>query len=158
NPWVTVETRAAVPLREPLVSGYRITKHVEPLEVAEAGSWHRGDRLRVRLEIEAQSDMGWVVVDDPIPTGASHLGTGLGGDESGAGAAPDDESLSPAFVERSFAGWRGYYDYVPKGRFVASYVIRLNQPGTFELPPTRVVALYAPELFGEAPNPAIEVR
>ena len=66
-PWVTVETRAAVPLRQPLASGYRVTRHVEPLEVAEPGTWHRGDRLRVRLEIEAQSDMGWVVVDDPVP-------------------------------------------------------------------------------------------
>ncbi len=156
RPWVTVEARAALPLREPFASGYRVTKHVEPLEVAEAGTWHRGDRLRVRLEIEAQSDMGWVVLDDPVPTGASHLGTGLGGDS--AAQADASEPVVPAFVERSFESWRGYYAYVPKGRFVATYDIRLNQPGTFELPPTRVEALYAPELFGETPNPPLEVR
>jgi uncharacterized protein YfaS (alpha-2-macroglobulin family) len=124
--------------------------------VAEAGTWHRGDRLRVRLEVEAQSDMGWVVLDDPVPTGASHLGTGLGGDS--AAQADTGESVEPAFVERSFASWRAYYAYVPKGRVVASYDIRLNQPGMFELPPTRVEALYAPELFGETPNPPLEVR
>jgi uncharacterized protein YfaS (alpha-2-macroglobulin family) len=159
RPWVIVESRAAIPLREPLVRGYRVTKHVEPLEVAEPGTWHRGDRLRVRLEIEAQSDMGWVVVDDPVPTGSSYLGTGLGGDRGAASTVPEDtESPEPAFVERSFTSWRGYYEYVPRGRIVAIYELRLNQPGTFELPPTRVEALYAPELFGEAPNPAIEVR
>jgi hypothetical protein len=41
---------------------------------------------------------------------------------------------------------------------VATYAIRLNQPGTFELPSTRVEALYAPELFGETPNAPFEVR
>jgi uncharacterized protein YfaS (alpha-2-macroglobulin family) len=159
SPWVTVEARAAIPLREPLASGYRVTKRIDPVEVAEPGTWHRGDRLRVHLEIEAQSDMGWVVVDDPVPTGASHLGTGLGGDSGATPSAQDaDESPQPAFVERSFASWRGYYDFVPKGRLVATYDIRLNQPGTFELPPTRVEALYAPELFGETPNPPLEVR
>jgi uncharacterized protein YfaS (alpha-2-macroglobulin family) len=159
TPWVTVESRAAVPLREPLESGYRVARHVEPLEVAERGTWHRGDRLRVRLDIDAQSDMGWVVVDDPVPPGSSHLGTGLGNDSQTATGTPDDtDSLSPDFVERSFSGWRGYYSYVPKGRFVVTYAIRLNQPGTFELPPTRVQALYAPELFGETPNEPFEVR
>jgi uncharacterized protein YfaS (alpha-2-macroglobulin family) len=159
RPWVTVEARAAIPLREPLASGYRVTKHIEPLEVAEPGTWHRGDRLRVRLEIDAQSDMGWAVVDDPVPTGASHLGSGLGGDTEAASSVPEgSESPEPAFVERSFASWRAYYAYVPKGRVVASYDIRLNQPGTFELPPTRVEALYAPELFGETPNSPFEVR
>ncbi len=157
-PWVTVEARGAIPLREPFAGGYRITKHVEPLEVAEAGRWHRGDRLRVRLEIEAQSDMGWVVVDDPVPTGASHLGTGLGGDAAGDAAPADPDALEPAFVERSFASWRGYWDWVPAGRFTVTYAIRLNQPGVFELPPTRVEALYAPDLFGESPNPPLEVR
>jgi uncharacterized protein YfaS (alpha-2-macroglobulin family) len=158
-PWVTVEARAAVPLRAPLESGYRVTRHVDPLEVAEPGTWHRGDRLRVRLEIQAQSDMGWVVVDDPVPPGASHLGTGLANDsEAAAGTADDADTLSPDFVERSFSGWRGYYSYVPGGRFVVTYAIRLNQTGTFELPPTRVTALYAPELFGETPNAPFEVR
>ena len=100
--------------------------------------------------------MGWVVVDDPIPAGASHLAAGLASGESPD--ADDLTGLAPTFVERSFASFRAYYDYVPKGRFVVEYVIRLNQPGTFQLPPTRVEALYAPETFGELPNAPLEVR
>ena len=45
---------------------------------------------------------------------------------------------------------------MPKGEFTAEYTVRLNQPGRFELPPTRVEALYAPEI-GELPNAALEV-
>ena len=37
--------------------------------------WSRGDVLRVRLEVDAQSDMTWVVVSDPVPGGATLLGS-----------------------------------------------------------------------------------
>src|SRR5262249_40519024 len=135
---------------------FRITKRVEPIEAAEPGVLHRDDRLRIRLEVEAQSDMGWVVVDDPIPAGASHLASGIG---SRAGTHPDElDRLTPTFVVRTCPAFHAYYDYVPKGRFVVEYVIRLSQPGTFQLPPTRVEALYAPETFGELPNSPLEVR
>jgi len=35
--------------------------------------------------------------------------------------------------------------------------VRLNNPGTFNLPATRVEAMYAPEMFGEIPNVAWNV-
>jgi hypothetical protein len=161
SPWLTVSSRAAIPLAAPLSSGYHITKTVTPLEPRTPGQLSVGDKLRVHLEIDAQSDMTWVVVNDPIPAGASHLGTGLARDsqiDAGTGAAADDDTVTPAFVERRFDGYRGYYDFVPKGRFVAEYILRLNQSGHFELPPTRVEALYAPEMFGEIPNAAVEVQ
>src|SRR5262249_28615812 len=145
RPWAIVSSRAAIPLREPLASGFRITKHVEPIEPAEPGVPHRDARLRARLETDAQPDRGWVVVDDPIPAGASHLASGIASGETAD--AGDLAQLAPAFVERSFASFRAYYDYVPKGRFVVEYVIRLSQPGTFQLPPTPVEALYAPQTF-----------
>ena len=39
-----------------------------------------GRYLRVRLEVEAQADQTWVVVSDPVPAGATILGSGLGRD------------------------------------------------------------------------------
>jgi hypothetical protein len=159
QPWVTVRSRAALPLSSPLSSGYRITKTLTPIEARAAGRWSRGDILRVKLEIDAQSDMTWVVVDDPIPTGAAHLGGGLARDSRIATQGTQDaDILWPAFIERSFSAFRSYYEFVPKGRFVVEYTVRLNQSGTFHLPPTRVEALYAPEMFGELPNEATEVQ
>jgi uncharacterized protein YfaS (alpha-2-macroglobulin family) len=111
----------------------------------------------VRLAVEAQSDMTWVVFDDPLPAGASHLGTGLARDSQIDTAEPAD-TASPDFVERRFDAYRGYFQFLPKGRTSVEYVIRLNQSGHFELPPTRVEALYAPEMFGELPNAAVEVQ
>jgi alpha-2-macroglobulin len=36
--------------------------------------------------------------------------------------------------------------------------VRLNNPGQFLLPATRVEAMYAPEMFGESPNATIAVE
>jgi hypothetical protein len=159
QPWITVQSRAALPLTAPLASGYHIMKTLTPVEARETGRWSRGDIIRVKLEIDAQSDMTWVVINDPIPTGAAHLGGGLARDSQlatqGTQAA---DALWPAFEERAFSAYRSYYEFVPKGRFVAEYTMRLNQSGTFHLPPTRVEALYAPEMFGELPNTSIEVQ
>ena len=38
------------------------------------------------------------------------------------------------------------------------YTVRLNNAGRFALPPSRVEALYAPEMFGAAPNAVVQVR
>ena len=158
KPWLTVQSLAAIPLKAPLAAGYSIARSVSAVEQKDKARWSRGDIVRVRLEIDAQADMTWVVVSDPVPGGATILGSGLGRDsalatrtEKRAGAA------WAAFEERSFEAYRGYYEYLPRGKHVVEYSVRLNNPGKFALPPTRVEAMYAPESFGETPNAAIEV-
>jgi len=64
----------------------------------------------------------------------------------------------PAYVERTFSAYRAYYSYVPRGRFVIDYSLRLNNAGEFSLPVTRIEAMYAPEVFGEAPNGKVVVE
>jgi uncharacterized protein YfaS (alpha-2-macroglobulin family) len=114
----------------------------------------------VRLELEAQSDMTWVVVDDPIPASASVFGTGLGSDSRilAKGEKQGGGWVWPAFQERSFDAFRSYFEYVPKGNWVVEYTVRLNNAGQFVLPPTRVEAMYSPEMFGELPNVPVTVK
>jgi hypothetical protein len=64
----------------------------------------------------------------------------------------------PAFEERSFEAYRAYYRYVPKGSWSIEYTLRLNNAGVFQLPPTRVEAMYSPEMFGELPNASVQVK
>ena len=61
-------------------------------------------------------------------------------------------------MERGFDAFHAYYRFVPKGTWVVEYTLRLNNPGRFELPPTRVEAMYAPEMFGELPNLPVTVN
>jgi uncharacterized protein YfaS (alpha-2-macroglobulin family) len=157
-PWALVQATAAVPLRAPFASGYRIDKRVEPVSQRTPGRWTRGDVARVHVEVDAEAESPWVVVSDPLPTGATVLGRGLGGDTGLLAQGERDAGAAwPAFTEARDDAWRRYYEWAPQGKLVAEYTIRLNQSGRFLLPPTRVEALYAPERMGERPNDPIEV-
>ncbi|ART52632.1 alpha-2-macroglobulin [Acidovorax carolinensis] len=162
KPWLTLQSVAAIQLKAPFAAGYAITKTITPVEQANkslpAGQYTRGDVLRVTLTVNASADMTWVAITDPIPGGATILGSGLGRDSA---IATQGEKKSgsgwPAFEERSFEAFRSYYEYLPKGTVTMEYTVRLNNAGDFALPPSRVEALYAPEMFGEAPNARVKV-
>jgi uncharacterized protein YfaS (alpha-2-macroglobulin family) len=158
RPWLMLRSQAAMPLTQPLSTGYRVSRSVTAVHQQTPGRWTRGDVMRVSLTIDAQSDMTWVVVDDPVPAGATVLGNGLGG-QSGLMQRGERETgwAWPAFVERRFDAWRAYYHFIPKGQFTAEYTVRLNNPGEFLLPATRVEAMYAPEMLGELPNDPVVV-
>ncbi len=158
RPWLSVQTLAAVPLKAPLWAGYRITRTVTPLERKRPDAWTRGDTLRVRIEIEADADRSWVAVSDPLPTGATVLGNGLGRDSVIATQGEKREGRAwPAYEERTPEAWRATFEWLPRGRQLMEYTVRLNASGRFGLPPTRVEAMYAPESFGELPNTPVEV-
>jgi alpha-2-macroglobulin len=159
KPWATIQSLAAIPLKEPLSSGYKIKKSVQAIEQKNSGRWTRGDIYRVRLDIEAQADQTWVVVSDPVPAGTTILGKGLARESEILTRGEERKGwVWPAFEERSFEAFRAYYEYVPKGKWTVEYTIRVNQSGRFQLPTTRVEALYFPEMFGESPNKEIEVE
>lgn len=161
-PWLTTQSLAALPLKAPLSTGLRIEKKIEAVSRKNSKAWSVGDIVRVRLRIDAQSELGWVAVSDPVPAGAQVLGTGLGNDSKLANvpsaSRSDARRLWPSFQELSFEGMRSYYDYVPKGVFEMEYTYRLNQAGKFQLPNTRAEAMYAPEMLGESPNAEFTVQ
>jgi hypothetical protein len=158
RPWAFVTARAAMPLGAARFAGYRVERSVEPVEQKAPGRFTRGDVLEVRLVVDSPAEATWVVVDDPVPTGATILGSGLGRDSARLAVADDGRGDAwPAYVERRADAYRVYYRWVGKGTFEVVYRIRLDNPGTFALPPTRVEAMYAPERFAELPNASIEV-
>lgn len=158
KPWATIQSLAAIPQKEPLSTGFKIKKTITPVEQKTSGKWTRGDVARVNLEVDSQSDMTLVVVNDPIPAGATILGGGLGRDSTIlTGKETEKGWVREVFRERSFEAMRAYFQYVAKGKFTVEYTIRLNNEGTFSLPQTRVEALYSPEMLGELPNAKIVV-
>jgi alpha-2-macroglobulin len=166
---VALQLQAAVPITVPVNNGYRLTKTVTPVSQNKAGVIQVGDVFRVDLEIDASAPMTWVAVNDPLPAGAaiiSAAGVGLEGrrgsqiiQAASNAAAPADNSGSDrwsyawlAFEESRFDAYRAYYEFLPAGKHRVSYTLRVSQPGKMGLPPTRVEAMYSPDLFGELPN------
>jgi uncharacterized protein YfaS (alpha-2-macroglobulin family) len=159
KPWALIQSRAALRLQEPVFTGYTVQRTLTPVQQKTPGQWSRGDVARVHLDLEAQSDMTWVVVDDPVPAGASIQGSGLGGSSQLlAGGEKREGEVWPAYEERRYEAFRSYFMLVPKGSWSVEYTVRFNTSGRFELPATRVEAMYAPEMFGERPNPPLEIK
>jgi uncharacterized protein YfaS (alpha-2-macroglobulin family) len=158
RPWLVVRANAALE-PESFSAGYAVTRSVEAVEQRRPGSWSVGDIARVTLHLRAQSDMTWVVVSDPVPGGGAILGSGLGRDSS---IATEGErranTVWPTHIERKFEWYRAYFDYLPKGDWTIEYTLRLNSSGEFRLPPTRVEAMYEPEVFGQSVNSPLEVE
>jgi uncharacterized protein YfaS (alpha-2-macroglobulin family) len=152
---VTVSSLAARRLDHEVRSGYVIARTITAVERRAPDGWHVGDVLRVHLAVRAISGMAYVVVADPIPSGA----TILGGVHRAAllEAGEQTEGVWPAYEERTFTTYRAYYDFLPQGDQVVEYTMRLNQSGRFELPGSRVEAMYAPERYAELPGSTLMV-
>jgi uncharacterized protein YfaS (alpha-2-macroglobulin family) len=91
------------------------------------------------------------VLDDPIPAGSTLLGRALGRDGALAEEYGDGWTWA-TYAEFGADSYRAYYERIYQGDWEAAYTLRLNQSGDFRLPPTRVEAMYAPEMFGMTPN------
>ena len=156
-PWATVAIRAAVKLDKPAAQGLSVSRTVTPIEQKVAGLWSVGDVARVTLNMSSSAALTWVVIRDPVPSGATILGRGLARESTLAQQGQQRAGAWPVFEERAAESYRGYYRYVPQGQWSVEYTMRLNNAGTFEFPPARVEAMYAPEIFGETPIAPLNV-
>ena len=159
KPWMHFETLSAIPLKAPLDMGYKISRKITAVVQDVPGSWHVGDVANIELTVTAKADQPWVVVLDPIPAGASHLGNGLDGSSNLLDRKPkvkaqasEIQGWPTEYEEKSNANFISYAAYLPRGTYTMNYRIRLNSAGEFKLPPSRVEAMYSPESFGEVPN------
>jgi len=154
--WAAVSVRAAVPLTAPNFSGYRIARQVTFLQRKDRTRVSRGDVIKVRITVDAPVDRTWVVIEDPLPAGASII-SGGGGQSALLAAQAQGGSVWPSYIERSHGAWRGYFGWLPQGRASVEYAIRINSAGRFNLPPTRVEAMYSPEIHAALPNRPLDV-
>lgn len=159
KPWIHFETISAIPIKAPLDLGYRVTKKITPVTQSQPGVWKIGDVVEIEITVVAKASQPWVVIRDPIPAGASHLGIGLDGASNILNRFPvsqknQDEirNWPTEYEEKSQSQFISYAAYLPKGTYRTSYRVRLNSAGEFKLPPSRIEAMYSPESFGEIPN------
>lgn len=157
GPWAMVSVKAAVPITQPLNAGYKMTKTTEVIQAFKPGVLTRGDVVKVTITVEASAERNWVVISDPVPAGATVIGSLGGQSQMLADAAGSGEGVQPSYVERGRDAWRAYFGWVPRGSFTVSYVMRVNSAGTFSLPATRVEAMYSPEIRSQVPNQPVTV-
>ncbi|WP_413613279.1 alpha-2-macroglobulin family protein [Bdellovibrio sp. HCB-110] len=141
SPWVGVQGLTAVPLTAPRGLGLSVEKNIR--NVNRESGYQAGDVIEVTLRIQASGTVGNVAMQDPIPAGSNILSDAYGSYSSG---------------QKSYSGYKFYFEVLPSGVTTVKYQFQLNNPGTFKLPPTRAEALYTPSVFGEAPNATFIVK
>ena len=156
GPWATVTVNAAVPLKAPLMAGYRLARSVTVVSARTPGRLTQGDVVRVRLTIEANAERNWVALVDPLPPGASVLSS-LGGQSALLRKGEQSEGTAPDYAEARRDSWRAYFGWLPRGTTVVEYTVRLNAAGTFTLPPARAEAMYAPAIRAQLPVAPVTV-
>lgn len=156
GPWATVTVRAAVPLRQPVMAGYRLSRSFAVVTARHPGRLSAGDVIRVHLQIDANADRTQVVLSDPLLPGATVLSS-LGGQSAILQQGEQASGASPSYRESTREAWRAYFDWLPRGTTVIEYTVRLNAPGTFTLPPARVEAMYAPAIRAQLPIAPVTV-
>ncbi|MEK2643939.1 alpha-2-macroglobulin family protein [Bdellovibrio sp. BCCA] len=141
KPWVTVSAKAATPVTKATFAGFKVEKTVSPVEQKTKGVWSVGDVAKIKLKITSQAPQTWVVVEDPVPGGATVL-----------------QSSWATAVERKEELIRFYFSWFTPDNQEIEYTVRFNQAGNYVLPVTRVEAMYSPDLFAELPESSWTVK
>jgi hypothetical protein len=108
----------------------------------------------VDLLVVAPGARRFVVIDDPVPAGLSAFDASLAtssesvANAEGRGARID--GFSSAWHRRELRDDRALFfvDEMPAGIYHFRYLARAHTPGNYVVPPTRVMEMYQPEVYG----------
>ncbi len=156
QPWAQVTMAAAIPQTRGLAAGLSLTRKITPVSQAVAGRWSRGDVIAVRLTIRANAPTPWVALIDPIPAGATILGSGLGGRSELLGQGGTGGGTPPDWLDRRTGAVHAFWRQLD-GSAVVEYRLRLGSEGRFTLPPARAEAMYAPDIRAALPASRLSV-
>ncbi len=125
-----------------------------------------GDVIRVKLTLVAPADLHYVVVEDPLPAGFEGVDLSLK-TTSVVGEQPTLRSLT-AEEENRWLRWYGwgwwwfsttemrdekvvlFAEYLPRGTYEYTYLMRAGVPGEFFTMPTTAYEMYFPDVFGRS--------
>lgn len=112
---------------------------------AQAGALTSGQQMRVDVDLTADANYRYALLEEPIPAGCE--------------VVPDDDTASPVqsdsegaqdYVRREVHDNRlvFFFDSLPKGRTHIAYVLRAETPGAFRILPSVASLVYFPEVRG----------
>ena len=111
----------------------------------------QGDRIRVRLTIDAPRDMAYVLIEDPFP----------------AGCEVNERGDASEVVDWGY-WWQGvdvrddriafFAKTITKGKHVIEYNLRAQTPGIYHTLPTLVQGMYTPETRAETSETRVEIK
>jgi uncharacterized protein YfaS (alpha-2-macroglobulin family) len=148
-----------------------LTEALATIPKATADAVTAGDLVVVDLLFESAEPRDQVVLDDPLPAGLSALDYDLDTTSQAkrdAQNAPRDplKSLWLGTTYRTTASRRQvkddrvltFFGHIEPGMYRVSYLARATSIGSFVTPPTRIQAMYSPEVYGRTAASVLAVR
>jgi hypothetical protein len=127
--------------------GKRVLQRIESGETVASG-----DEIEVTLQVSADRDYEWLMLEDPLPSGCEPIREYWGHHGWGRWSywysrkEFRDEKVSIAMTT------------LGRGRHTASYVMRAETPGDFHVLPAAVFNMYHPEIGGNSAEFRIRVK
>jgi hypothetical protein len=112
------------------------------------GKLKKGEIIGVRLTIETDQDLSYVILEDPFPSGF----------ETVDGVRFDSNSLYYADTEKRDEKIALFVDYLTKGTSIFNYALRPELSGSFGAMPTSAYEMYKPEVRGSGASAVLEVE
>jgi hypothetical protein len=148
-----------------------LTEALASIPKSTAAAVSAGDLIVVDLLFESAEPRDQVVVDDPLPAGLEALDYDLDT------TSKAKQSAENAGVDPRKAVWLGttyrtapsrrqvkddrvltFFQHIEPGMYRITYLARATSIGTFVVPPTRIEAMYAPEVYGRTAASVLAVR
>lgn len=128
-----------------------------------------GDMVIVDLIFESAEPRDRVLIDDPLPAGLEALDYDLDTTSMVGRDVRAEVEREPTFLGTTFrrADPRrevhddrviNYFDRIEPGMYRVRYLARATSIGSFVVPPTRIEAMYEPEIYGQTAASALTVR
>ncbi len=106
-----------------------------------------GETLRMRVRVTPRSDMRYVLVECPLPSGFEVVDRPRPWDVFYSGIEVRDERVG-IFSRELRGGWTQVFDFE----------VRAEVPGELHVMPVRAFAMYTPQLAGRSPEARLAVR
>jgi uncharacterized protein YfaS (alpha-2-macroglobulin family) len=132
-----------------------------------------GDYVQVKLTIIGESDLHYLLVEDPLPSGFEAVDTSLKTTAAGAAAPELEKQISECVGCSEYYHPYWYYwsntelrddkvalfaDYLSRGTYEYSYLMRASVSGDFTVLPTFAQQMYEPDVFGRGAGTSFIVR
>jgi uncharacterized protein YfaS (alpha-2-macroglobulin family) len=129
-----------------------------------------GDYVQVKLTLIAPSNLNYLVMEDPLPAGFEAVDTTLKTSSAAVNAPQFKEKQSPTAPKSEndwdvfYEPWWNYWahsevrddrvavfaDYLGRGTYEYTYLMRASVAGEFRVLPTQAYEMYFPEVFGRS--------
>jgi uncharacterized protein YfaS (alpha-2-macroglobulin family) len=135
-----------------------------------ADAVNAGELVIVDLLFESAEPRDHVVIDDPLPAGLEALDYDLDTtSKASRDAETKDVDPKATFLGTTFRTAKArrevrddrvvtVFDRIQPGMYRVRYLARATSIGSFIVPPTRIEAMYAPEVYGRTPASTLVVR